>query len=116
MMESSICPAHASRQEYEPVTVSIIFYVLINCYYLVILLSPTANGISQGKSAAAKIFHIIDRKPTISSNDDSAKLDDIRGEIEFLGVTFAYPKDKSKIVLDHVSMKFNVKDNTTIMG
>lgn len=73
VVNGSICPESVSKQVYEPMTVSIIFYVLINCYYLIVLVSPTANGLSQGKNAAAKIFSIIDRKPRISSAENAKK-------------------------------------------
>ena len=79
VVKGTICPESASHQNYDPKTVSIVFYVLLNCYYLVVLISPTANGISQGKNAGAKIWAIIDRKPKIASNEGSVRLEEVRG-------------------------------------
>lgn len=40
LVSATICPQSFSKQVYEPVTVSIIFYILLNCCYLVVLISP----------------------------------------------------------------------------
>lgn len=96
-------------------TVSIIFYVLLNCYYLVVLISPTANGLSQGKNAANKVFAVIDRQPTIRSPPNAIRPESFEGNIDFVRVSFAYPKNKSKKVLDSVSMRLSMR-NVALMG
>ncbi|KAM7487975.1 hypothetical protein LguiB_025459 [Lonicera macranthoides] len=65
-------------------------------------LSMAAIGISQSgafapdtgkaKSAAASIFVLLDQKSKLDSSDDSGTiLEDVKGDIEFLGVDFKYP-------------------------
>ena len=70
----AVCPHSASKQEYTPTSVITIFLVLVNCSYMIVLISPTVNGISQAKSAATKIYSIIDRQPKISSSVNAIKL------------------------------------------
>lgn len=115
LVQGSVCPKSASRQDYKPATVSIVFYVLLSCYYLVVMISPTANGLSHGKTSAGKIYTIIDRVPKIASKPDAKKLDEVKGVIELVNVSFAYPKMKNKKVLKNVSMKFHLQ-NIVLMG
>ncbi|KAJ7955339.1 ABC transporter B family protein [Quillaja saponaria] len=51
-----------------------------------------APDAGKAKSSAASIFAILDRKSEIDSNDDSGtKLENVKGEIEFVHVSFKYP-------------------------
>lgn len=115
VVSGTICQESVSKQTYEPMTVSIIFYVLLNCYYLVVLISPTANGLSQGKNAAAKVFSVIDRQPRISSHPNALRPDTFTGVVDFVRVSFAYPKNKSKKVLNCISMRFDLR-SVALMG
>ncbi|PRQ39611.1 putative xenobiotic-transporting ATPase [Rosa chinensis] len=54
--------------------------------------SSLAPDASKGKSSAASIFAILDRKSKIDSSDDSGTtIENLKGEIEFRHVSFKYP-------------------------
>lgn len=96
-------------------TVSIIFFVLLSCYYLVVLISPTTNGLSLGKNAAAKVFAIIDRQPRIASPENAVRPEHLRGLVEFEHVSFAFPKNPERKVLNNINIRFDVQ-SVALMG
>ena len=49
MLESSVCPTSASGQEYTPKMVMEVFFLLLNCYYLVVVVTPTISSLDQGR-------------------------------------------------------------------
>jgi ATP-binding cassette subfamily B (MDR/TAP) protein 1 len=60
--------------------------------------NPEINllAVTQGRSAAAKVFDAIDRVPDIdSANLDGLKLDDVHGGLTLEGVKFSYPSGPS---------------------
>ena len=73
-------------------------------------LSPNFHKISEGKKAASRIYKIIDRVPLISNKTDAIRPDAFRGVIEFIDVSFNYPKDPSKTVFKRLSFKNESKD------
>lgn len=73
-------------------------------------LSNFYNQFTKSASGAERIFEIIDTKPTIINSENAQKIDDIKGDVCFKNVTFAYEKDVN--VLSNVS--FDVKAGETI--
>lgn len=73
-------------------------------------LSNFYNQFTKSASGAERIFEIIDTKPTIINSENAQKIDDIKGDVSFKNVTFAYEKDVN--VLSNVS--FDVKAGETI--
>ena len=65
--------------------------------------------------AAARIFAIIDRQPLVRSVEDPIRLPEVKGVIRFEDVTFAYPKDKARIVLSSLNMTIDCK-SSGVMG
>ncbi|PON64855.1 ABC transporter [Parasponia andersonii] len=76
-------------------TFSNVFRVFFALTMAAIGVSQTASlapDISKTKSAAASVFAILDRKSKINSNDESGTiLERVKGDIEFLHVSFKYP-------------------------
>ncbi|XP_062108894.1 ABC transporter B family member 11-like [Humulus lupulus] len=76
-------------------TFSDVFRVFFALTMAAIGISQTASmapDISKTKNAAASIFAILDRKSKIDSSDESGTvLERVKGEIEFLHVSFKYP-------------------------
>ena len=51
-----------------------------------------APDTGKAKSAAASVFVLLDQKSKLDSSDDSGTiLEDVKGDIEFVGVRFKYP-------------------------
>lgn len=69
--------------------------------------------IEKGLKAAYRMFKVIDRSPEIRlPNRGSGKTSGIEGQLEFRGVTFAYPTRKDINVYD--SMDCNIKLGSTV--
>ncbi|OMO81542.1 hypothetical protein COLO4_23523 [Corchorus olitorius] len=67
---------------------------------------PNLSSITEAKNAASKIFEMIDRNPTINSENEKPKaLSHVRGEVEFKDVYFSYPSRPDVRVL----RKFNLR-------
>lgn len=70
------------------------------------------NKIVTNISAAERIFDIMDTPSDISDREDAGRLPEIRGEVEFEHVSFAYADEPEQLVLEDVS--FRVKPGETI--
>jgi ATP-binding cassette, subfamily B (MDR/TAP), member 1 len=58
---------------------------------------------------------MIDREPIIKNPENGLKLDNFSGRIRLENVTFAYPKDPKKTILDNISIEFDI-NNTALVG
>lgn len=67
-------------------------------------------------SAAERIFEIMDTEPEIADSEDCIELPDIRGDVEFQNVTFAYQDDKDTLVLKDVSFKASAGETIALVG
>ncbi|HEX3076304.1 MAG TPA: ABC transporter transmembrane domain-containing protein [Lachnospiraceae bacterium] len=89
----------------------IAFGTYISMFWSPILnLSNFYNQLITNIAGAERIFEIMDTKPDITDSKDVKELPDIKGDIRFEHVTFAY--DEDTVVLDDVS--FSVKAGETI--
>ena len=70
---------------------------------------------SEGRSAAARIFKIIDREPCIVSAPGAKRPDHFKGVFRFQGVTFAYPKDPSRPIISNLNLEIKCK-STAFVG
>lgn len=50
--------------------------------------------------ASERVFELIDRLPTVRAPEGALKPSEVKGEVKFEGVTFAYPSRPDRIVLD----------------
>ena len=64
--------------------------------------------------AAARIFKILDREPLIKNSPNAKKLEKINGKINFENVTFSYPKEKDRIILDKINLQFDIKKSALV--
>ena len=90
------------------------FAVLVSCHNLS-QLSPALKKIGEGQQAAARIFSILDRTSKVRNCENPIIPDSFKGQITFEKVTFAYPKDPSRLILDNLSIKFDI-NNTALVG
>lgn len=63
-------------------------------------------------AGAERVFEILDTPPTLVESTEAIELKDVKGEVEFKNVSFAYPDDLETKVLENVS--FKVKGGQTI--
>ncbi len=84
-------------------------------------LSEKYNIFQTAMASAERIFKLLDTKVFVSKPQNPVKLENIRGEIEFKNVWFAY-RDDGKIVsnedwiLKNVSFKINAGEKVAIVG
>ena len=111
---TSKCPPSLSTRTYTAGVVVKIFYALILPALSLSQLTPSLQKIAEGKAAAAKIFHIIDRKPKIRSKDNAVIPTKFSGVFTFANVSFAYPKDKNTLVLNNLNMTIDVQHSALV--
>ncbi|XP_072995529.1 ABC transporter B family member 4-like isoform X1 [Typha latifolia] len=72
---------------------------------------------TKAKESAASIFAIIDRKSKIdSSSDDGIILDNLRGDIELLHVSFKYPSRQNVQILIELSLSIPSGRTVALVG
>ena len=87
------------------------FYLYISKFYNPIqTLAEQFNALQSAFASAEKIFTIMDMVPEVVDESDAIELENIRGEIEFKNVWFAYKE--GEWVLQDVS--FHVKPRQTV--
>ncbi len=57
---------------------------------------------------------IIDRQPLIKNSANGIKIENFKGNIKFHNVTFSYPKDPSKKILNGLSLEINKNKNAFV--
>lgn len=67
-----------------------------------------------GREAAFRIFEVIDRVPKIEINSGGLKLEKIEGKIELKNVSFAYPKNKNRKILNELSISFDLQSSAIV--
>lgn len=80
-----------------------------------IQINPALTKIALGRQAGARIFEVIDREPLITNPPNGKKFETFQGVIKFEDVTFAYPKDKNRIILNSLTISFDLK-HTALVG
>lgn len=82
-------------------------------------LSTLAQGMTQMQTAAAAGDHIFDFLHEEELSDESgkhARLDNVRGEVEFEHVRFSYPDNPSKIIIKDFSAHIQPGQKVAIVG
>jgi len=91
------------------------FYSYINKFYNPIQnLAEQFNWLQSAFASAEKIFTIFDMEPEITDAPDAIELTEVRGDIEFRDVWFAYNEDEW--VLKGVSFKVKAGDTVAFVG
>ena len=91
------------------------FYGYISRFFNPIqTLAEQFDMLQQSFAGAEKIFAILDMEPQVVDDDDAIELDEIKGEIEFKDVWFAYKPDEW--VLKGVSFHVQPKQTVAFVG
>ena len=89
----------------------VVFYMYIEKFFNPIQsLAEQFNALQWAFASAEKIFTVMDYEPTVTDAPDAVELSDVRGEIEFRDVWFAYKEDEW--VLRGVS--FHIRPGETV--
>ena len=91
------------------------FYMFISEFFNPIQsLAEQFNWLQSAFASAEKIFTIFDIKPEVVDEPDAIELDEVKGEIEFKNVWFAYKEDEW--VLKDVSFKVKAGETVAFVG
>lgn len=91
------------------------FYMYISKFFNPIqALAEQFDMLQQSFAAAEKVFYMLDMKPDVVDEEDAIELEEIRGEIEFKDVWFAYNPDQW--VLKGVSFHVMPKQTVAFVG
>jgi ATP-binding cassette subfamily B protein len=77
------------------------------------MLGWLTNLIAQTNASAKKIANIMNVEPEIKDNDDSYRVPNIRGDIEFKNVSFKY---RDELILKNVNLNVKAGSTVAIMG
>ena len=77
---------------------------------------PHWQAIIQGRIAGKLIFDLIESTDSIDQDDPRAEKIDLKGEIKFESVEFAYPSRKDNITLKDFSCTFEIGKTTALVG
>jgi len=77
-------------------------------------LAEQFNILQAAFAAGERIFGVLDVKPTVIDSEDSITMDQIKGEIEFKNVWFAY--NEGEWILKDVSFKVDAKESVAFVG
>ncbi len=95
--------------------VIVMFYMYISKFFNPIQsLAEQFNWLQSAFASAEKIFTIFDIEPEMKDAEDSIELENVRGEIEFKDVWFAYKE--GEWVLKGVSFKVEANDTVAFVG
>ncbi len=93
----------------------VIFYQYIASFFTPIQeLAEQFNRMQSAFASSEKIFSILDMQPEIVDSEDAIEMDEIKGDIEFKDVWFAYIPDEW--VLKGVSFKVNAGSTCAFVG
>ena len=94
----------------------VIFAVIVAAQALT-QIAPQTITISKAAAAAHELFRTIDRQSKIDSlSPDGRKPPGCRGDLEFRGVSFAYPSRPNVNVLQELSLCVPANKTTAIVG
>ncbi len=103
-----------SRQTYTAGDVLVVFFSILMSGFNFSQLTPSLEKIAQGRQAAARIFQIIDREPKIKNSSNAVKPTSFKGIIKFENVSFSYPKEPTRMILDNISLEFNTHSSALV--
>ena len=97
------------------VEILVAFYSYIGSFFTPVQnIAEQFNFLQSAFASSEKIFTILDMKPEIVDEPDAIEIENIKGEIEFKNVWFAYIENEW--VLKGVSFKIDAKQTVALVG
>lgn len=91
------------------------FYLYLSQFFNPVQnLADQLNSLQKAITSSERLFNLLDVKPDVLDRDDAIEINEIKGEIEFKNVWFAY-HDEHWILKD-VSFKINPKETCAFVG
>ena len=91
------------------------FYLYLSKFFNPVQnLADQLNSLQKAISSSERLFNLLDVKPDVLDKEDAIEIKEIKGEIEFKNVWFAY-KDDNWILKD-VSFKIKPKETCAFVG
>lgn len=78
--------------------------------------APNIKAISEAMNAAYDFFELVNRRPLIKNGTQKPHKDSLTGEITFEDVSFAYPANPMKLILDKLNINMKANTTTAIVG
>ncbi|KAF3178414.1 GTPase-activating protein [Orbilia oligospora] len=79
--------------------------------------APHVQAMTTAVAAAAKIYGTIDRQsPLDSSSDDGGKIENLKGDIELVGIKHIYPSRPEVVVIEDMNLKIPAGKTTALVG
>ena len=79
-------------------------------------LSQMYNQLSNNLSGASRVFEILDEKPNMVESNNTLELPKIKGSVEFKSVSFAYPDDRDKLIIENINFKVSPGEKIALVG
>lgn len=79
-------------------------------------LANSYNKLTTNISAAERIFDILDTEPDIADSGQVKELPNIKGEVEFKQVSFAYSDEPDRLVLKDVNFQIHPGETIALVG
>ncbi|CAJ0931784.1 unnamed protein product, partial [Mesorhabditis belari] len=106
-----------TKDEISPGVVFGVFWAVISGSFALGHAAPQIGTILGAKGAAAPIFAIIDREPTINSQSKKGKMiANPRGTIELNDIHFRYPTREETKILKGISLKIEPGEHVALVG
>ncbi len=77
-------------------------------------LGSISTSIQSALASAERVFEVIDIKPSVTEKADAKSLSGLKGDVEFVDVSFSY--DKQTKILENINIKANAGDIIAIVG
>ena len=91
------------------------FYLYLSKFFNPIQnLADQLNSLQKAITSSERLFNLLDVKPDVIDADDAIEISEIKGEIEFKNVWFAYNDDNW--ILKNVSFKIEPKQTCAFVG
>ncbi|XP_076811710.1 ATP-dependent translocase ABCB1-like [Clavelina lepadiformis] len=93
------------------------FFATTNVAQSIGVVLSVFSNITAAKVSGARIFHVIDRKPSIDVFSEDGKVpEDINSSVELRNVTFSYPSRPANQVLKNVSLSVEPSKTLALVG
>jgi ATP-binding cassette subfamily B (MDR/TAP) protein 1 len=93
------------------------FFAVIIGAFAIGNVTPNNDAINEARGAAVKVFEIIDRKSKIDPlSDEGDKLANVKGNVEFRNIKFAYPSRPDVEIMSNLKLRVNHGETVALVG